>query len=83
MKHDELSHIYGLNLFLELNVLKKVLQVQIQNIIAILNYIKKLMCCVYKIIKYTYDGCFHIKKLFETKINKILFMIYHVKRNFK
>ena len=42
MKHDELSHIDGLNLFSELNVLKKVLQVGMHNTIAILNNIKKL-----------------------------------------
>ena len=42
MKHDELSHIDGLKLFSKLNVLKKVLQVGIHNIIVILNYKKKL-----------------------------------------
>ena len=55
LKHENFSDIDGLNLFLELNVLKEILQTKENTPIEILNYIKRLdsfpnACIAYRIL---------------------------------
>ena len=55
LKHENFSYIDGLDLFLELNVLKEILQTKENTPIEILNYIKRLdsfpnACIAYRIL---------------------------------
>ena len=89
LKHDVYYDIDGLDLFLELKVLKEILQIKEYTLIDILNYIKMLdsfpnTCITYRIlITIPVTVASARRSFFKIKINKIISKIDNVSRKFK